>query len=214
MPDEPSYSSPACYMHELDDAGNARVGGLKTWNEIRDWRKRTREALISGRLALGVSKLQAKGAQAKQKLLASVDLGKYPTLGLYWTMRGEIDVRDLARRHIEAGGTVGLPVVVEKAAPVEFWKWRPGMGMKRGVWNIPIPGTREVVTPDALVIPLVGFDAENYRLGYGGGYYDRTIAAMARRPFRVGLGYAEGELPTIYPQPHDIPMDLIVTDQS
>jgi len=68
MPDEPSYSSPACYMHELDDAGNARVGGLKTWNEIRDWRKRTREALISGRLALGVSKLQAKGAQAKQKL--------------------------------------------------------------------------------------------------------------------------------------------------
>ncbi len=214
MPDEPSYSSPACYMHELDDAGKARTEGMTTWNEIRDWRKRTREALISGRLALGVSKLQAKGAQAKQKLLASVELERYPTLGLYWTMRGEIDVRDIARQHIEAGGTVGLPVVVEKAAPVEFWKWRPGMGMKRGVWNIPIPATREVVTPDALIIPLVGFDPEKYRLGYGGGYYDRTIAAMAPRPFRVGLGYAEGELPTIYPQPHDIPMDLIVTDQS
>jgi 5,10-methenyltetrahydrofolate synthetase len=210
MEDPRSYSSPACFMHELDE----RTGEMKTWNEIRPWRKQTREALISGRLALGVSKLQAKGAEAKQKLLAAVDLRKYPTLGLYWSMRGEIDVRDIARQHIEAGGTVGLPVVVEKAAPVEFWLWRPGMGMKRGVWNIPIPVKREVVTPDALIVPLVGFDEERYRLGYGGGYYDRTIASMARRPFCVGLGYAEGKLPTIYPQPHDIPMNLIVTDQS
>jgi 5,10-methenyltetrahydrofolate synthetase len=197
-------------MHEFDEP----TGEMKTWNEIRPWRKQTRETLISGRLALGVSKLQAKGAEAKQKMLAAVDLKKYPTLGLYWSMRGEIDVRDIARQHIEAGGTVGLPVVVEKAAPVEFWLWRPGMGMKRGVWNIPIPVKREVVTPDALIVPLVGFDDERYRLGYGGGYYDRTIASMARRPFCVGLGYAEGKLPTIYPQPHDIPMNLIVTDQS
>jgi 5,10-methenyltetrahydrofolate synthetase len=86
--------------------------------------------------------------------------------------------------------------------------------MKRGVWNIPIPGKREVVIPDALVVPLVGFDDQQYRLGYGGGYYDRTIASMARRPFCAGLGYAEGKLPTIYPQPHDIPMSIIVTDQS
>lgn len=214
MQDPPSYSSPPCYMHEFDDSGKARPPEMKTWSEIRDWRKRTREALISGRLALGVSKLQAKGALAKQKLLASVDLKPYATLGLYWCMRGEIDVRDIARQHIEAGGTIGLPVVVEKAAPVEFWKWQPGMAMKRGVWNIPIPGKREVVTPDALIVPLVGFDGERYRLGYGGGYYDRTIASMARRPFRVGLGYAQGLLPTIYPQPHDIPMDLIITDQS
>jgi 5-formyltetrahydrofolate cyclo-ligase len=210
MEDPRSYSSPACYMHEFDE----HSGGMKTWDEIRPWRKQTRETLISGRLALGVSKLQAKGAQAKEKMLAAVDLNKYPTLGLYWCMRGEIDVRDIARQHIEAGGTVGLPVVVEKAAPVEFWLWRPGMGMKRGVWNIPIPVKREVVTPDALIVPLVGFDDERYRLGYGGGYYDRTIASMTRRPFCVGLGYAEGKLPTIYPQPHDIPMNLIVTDQS
>ena len=210
MEDKRSYSSPACYMHEFEE----QAGRMKTWDEIRPWRKQTRETLISSRLALGVSKLQAKGAQAKQKMLAAVDLQKYPVLGFYWSMRGEIDVRDIARQHIEAGGTVGLPVVVEKAAPVEFWAWRPGMGMKRGVWNIPIPVKREVVTPDALIVPLVGFDDERYRLGYGGGYYDRTIASMARRPFCVGLGYAEGKLPTIYPQPHDIPMSLIVTDQS
>lgn len=182
------------------------------WDEVRDWRKRTREILIAGRLALGVSVLLKKGERAKQNMLAAVDLRQYPTLGIYWSMRGEIDVRDIARRHIEAGGSVALPVVVEKAAPVEFWQWTPGMGMKRGVWNIPVPMKREVLTPDACIVPLVGFDGEKYRLGYGGGYYDRTLAAMARRAFCVGLGYAEAQLPSIFPQSHDIPMNIIVTD--
>jgi 5,10-methenyltetrahydrofolate synthetase len=204
-----SYSSPACYMHELDEANSAAP---KSWPEIRQWRKRTREALIASRMALTVKVRQDKGEKAKQKLAASVDLSRYPTLGIYWPMRGEIDVRDIARRHIEAGGAVGLPVVVEKSAPVEFWKWQPGTGMRRGVWNIPIPISREVLIPDALIVPLVGFDSGRYRLGYGGGYYDRTIAALGRRPFCVGLGFTEAELPTIYPQPHDIPMSLIVTD--
>jgi 5-formyltetrahydrofolate cyclo-ligase len=71
---------------------------LSNWDEVRDWRKRTRETLIAGRLALGVSALQKKGERAKQNLLATVDLKQYPTLGIYWSMRGEIDVRDIARR--------------------------------------------------------------------------------------------------------------------
>jgi 5,10-methenyltetrahydrofolate synthetase len=207
-----SYSSPACYMHESDES-NSASSAPKDWPEIRVWRRRTRELLISGRMGLTVKARQEKGERVKQKLLASVDLKKYPTLGVYWPMRGEIDVRDIARQHIEAGGTIGLPVVVEKSAPVEFWKWQPGMGMRRGVWNIPVPMTREVVIPDALIVPLVGFDNERYRLGYGGGYYDRTIASLGRRPFCAGIGFAEAELPTIYPQPHDIPMHLIVTDR-
>jgi len=201
------FSSPACYLHEFED-------GVKTWDEVREWRKRTREALIAARLALRVKTLQSKGEKAKHKLLACVNLRQYPVLGIYWSMRGEIDVRDIARQHIEAGGSVGLPVVVEKKAPVEFWRWRPGMGMRRGVWNIPIPVKREVLTPDACIVPLVGFDEEKYRLGYGGGYYDRTLAALAKRPFCVGLGYAEARLPSIFPQPHDIPMNTIVTDEA
>jgi 5-formyltetrahydrofolate cyclo-ligase len=205
-----SYSSPACYLHEFESS--AIDADLKSWNEIREWRKRTRETLIASRLALGVNNRQAKGDKAKQRLFEAVDLKQYGTLGIYWSMRGEIDVRDIARKHVEAGGVVGLPVVVEKSAPVEFWKWTPGMGMRRGVWNIPIPMEREVLTPEALIVPLVGFDGEHYRLGYGGGYYDRTIAAATRRPFCVGLGYAEARLPSIYPQPHDIAMNLIVTD--
>ena len=185
---------------------------MKTWPEIREWRKRTREELIAGRMALSVKVRQEKGEAAKQKLLATVKLKRYPVLGIYWAMRGEIDVRDIARQHVEAGGVVGLPVVVEKAAPVEFWKWQPGMGMRRGVWNIPIPATREIVIPDACIVPLVGFDGEQYRLGYGGGYYDRTLASLGRRPFCVGFGFAEARLASIFPQPHDIPMNAIVTD--
>ena len=201
MPSSAKYSSPACSLHEM-----------KSWAEIRQWRKATREKLIASRMALGAAKLLAKGAVAKEKLVAGVDLRKYNVLGIYWSMRGEIDVRDIARQHIEAGGTVGLPVVVEKAAPVEFWAWKPGMGMKRGVWNIPIPVKREVVIPEACIVPLVGFDSGMYRLGYGGGYYDRTLASLPQRPFCVGLGYAEAELPSIFPQLHDIPMNAIVTD--
>lgn len=202
------FSSPACSLHEFDDSNST-----KTWEEVRAWRKRMRATLIAGRLALGVKTLQTRGELAKQKLLAAVDLKPYSVLGICWPMRGEIDVRDIARRHIDAGGSVALPVVVEKQAPLEFWRWRPGMGMRRGVWNIPVPVKREVLTPDACIVPLVGFDAASYRLGYGGGYFDRTLATLAKRPFCVGLGYAEGRLASIFPQPHDIPMHTIITDE-
>jgi len=105
-------------------------------------------------------------------------------------------------------------VVVQRSAPVEFWRWHPGMPMQTGVWNIPIPKQRDILTPDAVIVPLVGFDGSGYRLGYGGGYFDRTLALAVPRPFAIGLGYADSALQTIYPQPHDIPMNLIVTDQS
>ena len=203
-----SYSSPACYLHEFDTG----TTGMTSWEEIRDWRKQTRRLLIANRLAWSVNERRGRGDKAQQRLLDSCDLRQYTILGIYWPMRGEIDIRNLACGHIDAGGMVGLPVVVEKSAPVEFWQWSPGMKMRPGVWNIPVPVERVVLTPDALIVPLVGFDGSRYRLGYGGGYYDRTIAAAAKRPFCIGLGYAESGLNTIYPQPHDMPMDLIVTD--
>ena len=88
------------------------------------------------------------------------------------------------------------------------------MKMSRGVWNIPVPGERTLVQPNLLLVPLVGFDAAGYRLGYGGGYYDRTLAAMSPRPLTIGVGFAMGRLNSIYPQPHDIPMDAIVTEDA
>lgn len=182
------------------------------WTEIRHWRVAMRRALIARRMSMDPVLRRAAGERAKEQLRKHVELHRFATLGVYWPVRGEIDVRDLAAEHIGNGGRVALPVVVTQSAPVEFWSWRPDVPMSRGVWNIPIPAEREVLEPDALIVPLVGFDPGRYRLGYGGGYYDRSLAAARRRPFCVGLGFDEARLASIFPQPHDIPMDLIVSD--
>ncbi|HEX7968557.1 MAG TPA: 5-formyltetrahydrofolate cyclo-ligase, partial [Stellaceae bacterium] len=84
--------------------------------------------------------------------------------------------------------------------------------MESGAFDIPAPKARQVVRPDILVVPLVGFDAANYRLGYGGGYFDRTLAALDPRPVTVGAGFEASRIATIFPQPHDIALDYIVTE--
>jgi 5-formyltetrahydrofolate cyclo-ligase len=184
-----------------------------TWEEIRHWRKRKREELIQRRMVLSVDTRQALCEGAMDRLGQAVDLQDYRVLGFCWPMRGEFDVRSLAKRHLAMGGDAAIPVVVERSAPVEFWRWQPGAAMTKGIWDIPIPKERAVVMPDAVLVPLVGFDSCGFRLGYGGGYFDRTLAAARPRPYAIGLGYEDSVLPTIFPQHHDIPMDLIVTDR-
>jgi 5,10-methenyltetrahydrofolate synthetase len=83
--------------------------------------------------------------------------------------------------------------------------------MARGLWKIPVPADGAALIPTVVIAPVVGFDAECYRLGYGGGFFDRTLAAMAAKPLVIGLGYPCASIPTIYPQSHDIPMDWIVS---
>jgi 5-formyltetrahydrofolate cyclo-ligase len=184
-----------------------------TWSEIKAWRKGKRAAIIGQRMARDPVDRQRRSEPVIEYLKAAINVTRFPVLGLYWPIRGEIDLRDFARQHVEAGGVVGLPVVVQDAAPVEFWRWRPGMALKRGRWHIPVPAERDLVQPDVLVVPMVGFDAGRYRLGYGGGFYDRTLAAASPRPHTIGIALADAELDTIYPQPHDIPMDVIVTER-
>ncbi len=184
------------------------------WEHIRRWRALMREELIRRRMALAPDVRRTLSERARTHLVQAVDLNAYRVLGFCWPIRGEFDVRNIAKEHIAAGGLVALPVVVQKAAPVEFWRWHPGAPMQRGIWNIPIPREREVLMPDAVIVPLVGFDERRFRLGYGGGYFDRTLAAAAPRPYAIGLGYADAAIPTIYPQTHDIPMNLIVTDEA
>ena len=95
--------------------------------------------------------------------------------------------RDIAAKCIASGVTIALPIVTQPGEPLEFWRWQPGMAIRHDRAKIPIPAQREPVTPETLLLPLLGFDAKCYRLSYGGGYYDRTLAAMASKPFCIGL---------------------------
>jgi 5,10-methenyltetrahydrofolate synthetase len=83
--------------------------------------------------------------------------------------------------------------------------------MTRGVWSIPVPTQKAVVKPDVVIAPIVGFHA-CWRLGYGGGYFDRTLAAREPRPAAIGIGFEIMEIPGFRPQPHDIPMQTVVTE--
>jgi 5-formyltetrahydrofolate cyclo-ligase len=182
------------------------------WASVRAWRAQLRRELIAQRLTLEPQLRAARAAEARRHLAAELARRSVGVLGIYWPVRGEIDVRELARSHLGAGGRVVLPAVIKKGAPVQFRGWQPDAPMTRDACSIPVPSDPELLEPDALIVPLVGFDAQRYRLGYGGGYYDRTLASLERRPVCIGLGFQSAQLASILPQPHDIAMDVIITD--
>lgn len=190
----------------VQDGGSAE-------QDVAAWRKALRAELIARRLALPATDRAAASERITARLKAMLPTGPARLIGFYWPFRGEYDPRPLVRDLHAAGLALALPVVIAKAQPLIFRPWQPGAAMARGVWDIPVPAGGEPVEPDTLLVPLVGFDAEGYRLGYGGGFYDRTIAAMTIRPRTIGVGFGCGRLGTIHPQPYDMRMDQIVTEE-
>lgn len=227
VPERPefgAYSSPPCFMHELGpdfgspeatpQASEPRVSDIAAsdWSSVRQWRKETRAALIDRRVSISAQDRADWSERIGRSLRAALPSASGTVIGLYWPFRGEFDPRPLLTELRGRGARLALPVVVEKRRPLQFRVWAPGDRMTRGVWNIPVPAEGEAVDPDVLIAPLVGFDPARYRLGYGGGFYDRTIASRPTKPLVIGVGFALARLATIYPQAHDIPMDLIVTE--
>ncbi|SMX48924.1 5-formyltetrahydrofolate cyclo-ligase [Maliponia aquimaris] len=185
--------------------------------DVARWRKAERKRLRDARQALSVAERQAVGAalagHLRQVLHDRFDGARDMVFSAYWPIKGEPDLRPLMAELHAAGVTVALPLVEVKAAPLTFRRWTPETQMVRGDWNIPVPPPdAPVVTPDITLAPLVGWSVDGYRLGYGGGYFDRTLAALEPKPFAIGVGFDTAQLPTIYPQPHDIPLDLILTE--
>ena len=161
---------------------------------------------------MGAADRAAASAAIEMALLRRLPPGAYPIVGGYWPIQGEFDPRPYLLKSIEAGAHVALPVARRPAGPLEFRLWTPGAPMTAGLWDIPHPAEGAIVVPSALLIPLVGFDGAGHRLGNGGGYYDRTLAALTPRPLAIGVGFELGRLATIAPAPHDQPMDAIVTE--
>jgi 5-formyltetrahydrofolate cyclo-ligase len=181
-------------------------------DEIKAWRRAERERLIAWRMALAPAIRRTAG----QLIAASLEdlIGERPgVLGVYWPFRAEFDPRPLIDALIASGRSVALPVVIDRKGPLEYRSWAPGEPLAAGVWDIPIPEKRDIVVPAMVLAPLVGFDRACYRLGYGGGYFDRTLAALSPRPLAIGVGFAAQEIATIYPQSFDIPMDMIITEE-
>jgi 5-formyltetrahydrofolate cyclo-ligase len=189
-----------------------RRATVRSWDEIRPWRRLRRAELIERRIALPQRERTEFTARIRRTIGEAFAQLKDAPIGFYWPIRGEVGLHGLVRELIAAGAWAALPVVVAPRQPLEFRAWRPGARMARGVWSIPIPAEGLVVRPGALLVPLVGFDSRGYRLGYGGGFYDRTLAALRPKPLAIGVGYELGRLATIHPQPHDIPMDALVTE--
>ncbi|HTC10756.1 MAG TPA: 5-formyltetrahydrofolate cyclo-ligase [Acetobacteraceae bacterium] len=181
--------------------------------EIAAWRRAKRAELLARRQDLRPED-RKRAADIIASKLDRLCADTTPTIvGLYWPIQQEPSLLPWGRalaQHRQI--SLCLPVVVRRQAPLEYWRWAPGEATVPGFWNIPVPAHRDRVMPDLILAPLVGFDRARYRLGYGGGYFDRTLAALPQRAFVVGVGYQFGALETIFPQPHDIAMDAIATD--
>lgn len=204
------YASPPCFMHELDP--EFRAGPAPEWPDVRRWRKAERARLIESRLAISADARTAMAGLIAQGLdqVAGDVAGKM--VSLYWPFRGEPDLRPWLASVNARGGKSALPIAIELGRPLIFRAYAPGDKLERGVWNIPVPVAGPEVIPDIVIAPLVGFDATGYRLGYGGGFFDRTLAALPKKALVIGVGYEIARIATIFPQPHDIPMDRIVTE--
>ncbi|OGB27699.1 MAG: 5-formyltetrahydrofolate cyclo-ligase [Burkholderiales bacterium RIFCSPLOWO2_02_FULL_57_36] len=132
------------------------------------------------------------------------------SLGVYWPIKSEPDLRalydDLSRKGIK----LALPVVTGQDAPLAFAAWTPGDTLARDACGVPTPVERNLIRPEGLLIPCVGFNADNIRLGYGGGYYDRTLAEKPR-PIAIGIAYSSARA-AFNAGPHDVALDLVITD--
>jgi 5-formyltetrahydrofolate cyclo-ligase len=176
------------------------------------WRKAARERLIAARLAIAPETRVTTSAAIGAALEARFPPGCFDLLGAYWPIQGEYNPLGYLRRTLDAGKQVALPAVIDPDAPLEYRPWTTKARMEKGRWDILHPSQGPAVTPDALLIPLVGFDAAGHRLGYGGGYYDRTLAALSPRPLAIGIGFEVGRMERFEAQPHDARMDVIVTE--
>jgi 5-formyltetrahydrofolate cyclo-ligase len=181
------------------------------WKDISAWRKAQREHWIAWRGATSEAQRAAWGEQMTASLCPLLPAPQDMVVGFCWPFKAEFDARFAVRHWREQGAVAALPEVTGKGQPLRFSQWWPGAPMKRGVYDIPVPDGTPVVLPDIAIVPMNACDGRGFRLGYGGGYFDRTLAALERRVVAIGVTWDACRVPSIFPQAHDIPMDLIVT---
>ena len=180
---------------------------------LKRWRKTERERLVAARVALTRRQVD----DWREKIDGLIERA-FPglarcRLAFCWPIKNEYDARHLAKTLRGRGALTALPVVVAPRQPLAFREWHPGVELASGALDIPYPVSSPEVTPEAVLLPMNGWDPQGYRLGYGGGFFDRTLASLARKPITIGVSYEFARLETIEPQSWDIPMDYVVTEK-
>lgn len=211
------HASSPCMAAEVDPAYfDLLAVDPQQARDVARWRRAERQRLAGLRDALGQSGRAEVSGRIGEHLARHLDvrgIGAGTVLSGYWPIKGEPDLRPVLAALHAKGVTIALPVVETRAAPLVFRHWTPGARMVRGDWNIPVPPPdAAILRPDIALAPCLGWDSACYRLGWGGGYFDRTLAVLTPRPFVIGVALTAARLPTIYPQPHDIPLNMIVTE--
>ena len=174
------------------------------------WRRGLRQEMVTRRAALSVAEHDALSARIVAHALAALPA---PVVAAFcWPIKHEPDVRALLADWAKTGVRTALPVVVAEGQPLAFREWTPETPLAPDRYGIPTPTAGEWLMPDLILLPLNGFDAAGYRLGYGGGYFDRTLAALAPRPLAVGVGFEINRVDSIRPEAHDQRLDWIVTE--
>lgn len=184
----------------------------KQSNEATAFRQSLRRKLIVARESMPAALHARKSAAVLghlNRLLAPRTPGM---LAFYWPIRAEVDCRLLLPRLLALGWRTCLPVVVDRAQALEFREWTPDSHMVPGEHGIPTVAKGLTVLPNILLLPVNAFDREGYRLGYGGGYFDRTLAAMLPRPYAVGVGFDLAQVDSIGPHEKDCVLDAVVTE--
>ena len=186
----------------------------KSEADIAAARKKLRNAGIAAREALPEALRRALTARIETHLDALLGHLAPARIAFCWPWRGEVDLVPWAHRWLAADPArrAALPIVRKPGQAMEFLRWQPGAAMETDHHGIPVPTGAEALEPDLILVPLNVFDAAGFRLGYGGGYFDRTLAALTPRPLAIGIGLCAARIASIFPQPHDIAMQAIVTE--
>ena len=180
---------------------------------LKSWRRSQRERLIGERAALDAATVERRRRRMDVFLERSFPGLAGRRVAFCWPIKNEYDARHFAKTLRERGSLTALPVVVAPKQPLVFREWHPGVALAKGALDIPYPERSQDVVPEAVLLPMNGWDAQGYRLGYGAGFFDRTLASLEKRPVVIGVAYEQARLDTIHPQPWDLPVDYVVTER-